>query len=488
MDRSNMNKDEIQKIINEVVQDLNNEGMFDDLKNKFKDAFKDTNVKKLVRDLKKDGFKLERYRTIKNIDLMKDKVKVTVLPYKGDWALLINFQDETGVGPEGTKVVRNVNQLSPQELEKVHQELLNFSVGAHGFSPNSKAFKIKQRTRRKLNDKGVFETIAPTMKKSELQSVVNEVVSEVFEEFSGSGDNGGTPIAYAVAIVNNHIFPHSGEELEKLAKQSHLAVRFVGAAAEGTENLSSYRAVFGGPRGQLDSFIHNMAEEKGIEFHEIPVKGVRPLKEVHPRTGQMKFNFDRGGHKHSQEPKDKLGIGTWTKEELEKTDYDDDEKDAIFKRMMLAIDSLNTFLNSDYEKALKTYMEKDDLEPEQKLEIVQNMLVAINRAPYMPPRHIPRGTFNLPEKPSSNPFNETLSEIAQTGWKKASLHNVTGDEWDAWRTFAAQATKKDKELESVFFTAVARAEDNPDHIGTYTSDRYRVDVDGPHKAYRVVKL
>ena len=80
------------------------------------------------------------------------------------------------------------------------------------------------------------------------------------------------------AVIDNNVFPHSSDDIEKMADQHHIHVRFVGDAAFGTETLASYRLVFSGPQGQLDSFVHGLAEENGIEFHDM--NNAQQIREV----------------------------------------------------------------------------------------------------------------------------------------------------------------------------------------------------------------
>lgn len=94
------------------------------------------------------------------------------------------------------------------------------------------------------------------MKKSELKSLIKEVISEVLGNAS------------IVALIDNNVFPHSSDDLEKMADQYHLQVKFVGDATFGTETLAHYRLIISGPQGQLDAFVHGLAEENGIEFHD----------------------------------------------------------------------------------------------------------------------------------------------------------------------------------------------------------------------------
>lgn len=124
---------------------------------------------------------------------------------------------------------------------------------------------VKHHNTQRSGDGSIFENKFPTMKKSELKSIINEVISETMRD-----------VVRVVARVNNKVFPYAGEELEKLANKHHIGMKFIGDAEFGTETLTSYRILFFGPSGEIDAFVHNLAEEKGIEFTDVPENPSRP--------------------------------------------------------------------------------------------------------------------------------------------------------------------------------------------------------------------
>jgi hypothetical protein len=190
--------------------------------------------------------------------------------------------------------------------------------------------------------------------------------------------------ASVAAIIDNNIFPHTSEELEKMAEQYHLHVRYVGDAEFGTDTMASYRLVFSGPQGQLDAFVHGIAEEKGIEFHDT-----------------------NDSHKLQEDD-------TW--------------------------ESMVSKLGKDMKS--KTGLTED-------------------------------GVGN--------------------GWQKASVQNAMSDEGASWRTFATKISKGNKDLERTFHMAISDAEDTAKPMeqignGVYTSERVKVEVDLYKGTYRITKL
>lgn len=89
------------------------------------------------------------------------------------------------------------------------------------------------------------------------------------ESYHGAaGRNGKKGLPSIAAVIDNTVFPHSSEDVEEMAKKYHVNVYLVGDASFGTENLRSYRMVFSGEQGQLDAFVHGLAEENGIDLHD----------------------------------------------------------------------------------------------------------------------------------------------------------------------------------------------------------------------------
>lgn len=103
----------------------------------------------------------------------------------------------------------------------------------------------------------------------------------------------------------------------------------------------------------------------------------------------------------------------------------------------------------------------------------------------------------LAPKQASTPTRENsditeqniVSEMGQGGeWKRAAIHNVSGDTEQAWRTFGTKESNGNSELERVFYTAISVAEENENHVGSYTSNKFIVEVDLDKKTYRIESL
>jgi len=74
-----------------------------------------------------------------------------------------------------------------------------------------------------------------------------------------------------IASIDNTVFPFGEDELDKMAEEHHIRLRYLGDAAFGTETLRSYRVkVACANRGQLDAFVDMLAQEDGIEFYDTP--------------------------------------------------------------------------------------------------------------------------------------------------------------------------------------------------------------------------
>jgi hypothetical protein len=71
-------------------------------------------------------------------------------------------------------------------------------------------------------------------------------------------------------------------------------------------------------------------------------------------------------------------------------------------------------------------------------------------------------------------------------WKRANLPTGFNDVSLAWKAFARQVGKSDKDFSFCFLMAIDKAEDN-DGVGSHETKQYRVEVDLKKGAYKVWK-
>lgn len=147
------------------------------------DWFMRGNARKLLKMLKQEGFKITSDAIMNEFRAKKGKLIVDIFGGGLDM-VFINFPDETGVGPNGTRTIGNFSKKSEEEIQELFDLIHDYSVGAYGYSPNSAQYKVKQQARQAMNRSYEFdieddELNENTMKKSELKDLIKETVEEV---------------------------------------------------------------------------------------------------------------------------------------------------------------------------------------------------------------------------------------------------------------------------------------------------------------------
>ncbi len=105
------------------------------------------------------------------------------------------------------------------------------------------------------------------MTRTQLKQLITEVINEVVEEVNAREQlpGGWTSV---IARIDNRVFPMGEDEIDNLADEHHIKLKYLGDAVFGTENLAAYRIKMSAAQGQLDAFIDMLAEEPGIEFFD----------------------------------------------------------------------------------------------------------------------------------------------------------------------------------------------------------------------------
>lgn len=107
----------------------------------------------------------------------------------------------------------------------------------------------------------------------------NQRVCEMWAAWESKGMNevAGEQTA-VIALIDNNVFPMGSDEIETIADEHGVKMKYLRDAAFGTDTLKSYHVKFSGESGQLDSFVDRLAQEDGIEFRDTK------LEESHDET------------------------------------------------------------------------------------------------------------------------------------------------------------------------------------------------------------
>ena len=111
------------------------------------DYFLRGNARRLVNLLKQDGFKVQSDAINNELSAYKGDVEVDILMDM----VSITHTDETGFGPGRTHIIPGFSKKTPEEVNELFTQIQNYAIGAHGASPNSAQYKIKQDIRSRLS-------------------------------------------------------------------------------------------------------------------------------------------------------------------------------------------------------------------------------------------------------------------------------------------------------------------------------------------------